>query len=192
MWKSVFLISLLLLSACSTTRTKPSNPDNLCSIFRQNNDWYDAAMDMQSRWKVPIPVAMAMMYQESGYRYDAKPPMDYFLFIPIGRKSSAYGYAQVKDETWDDYKDQTGNGWADRDDFEDAINFMGWYAYKTWRVNKVSPSDAYNQYLNYHEGWGGFRRGTYKQKSWLMKTSRIVAARAKRYTDQFNQCRDSL
>ena len=90
--------------------------------LRQNNDWYDAAMDMQSRWKVPIPVAMAMMYQESGYRYDAKPPMDYFLFIPIGRKSSAYGYAQVKDETWDDYKDQTGNGWADRDDFEDAIH----------------------------------------------------------------------
>lgn len=193
MWKSVILFSLLLLSACSsTTRTKPANPENICSIFRQNSSWYDAALDMQSRWKVPIPVAMAMMYQESSYRYDAKPPMDYFLFIPIGRKSSAYGYAQVKDETWDDYKEQTGNSWADRDDFEDAIDFMGWYAYKTWRVNRISPSDAYNQYLNYHEGWGGFRRGTHKQKAWLMKTSRIVAARAQRYTTQFNQCRDSL
>ena len=63
---------------------------------------------------------MAMMYQESSFRHDARPPMDYFLFIPLGRRSSAYGYAQVKDETWDDYKRETGHSWADRDDFGDA------------------------------------------------------------------------
>ena len=187
------MLLLLLLSACSSTTTnRPDNPENICDIFRQNEDWYDAAKEMQSRWKVPLTVSMAMMYQESSFRHDAKPPMDYFLFIPLGRRSSAYGYAQVKDETWDDYKAQTGNSWADRDDFADAIDFMGWYSYKTSRVNKIAPSDAYNQYLNYHEGWGGFRRGTQNEKRWLLKTSRVVEARAKRYAVQFKQCRSSL
>ena len=193
MLKPYFLLTLLLLTACSSTTTnRPDNPENICDIFRQNSDWYEAALDMQTRWRVPLTVSMAMMYQESGFRHDAKPPMDYFLFIPLGRRSSAYGYAQVKDETWGDYKDQTGNSWADRDDFADAIDFMGWYSYKTSRVNKVAPSDAYNQYLNYHEGWGGFRRGTHYQKRWLLKTSRVVDARAKRYAVQFQQCRSSL
>jgi DNA-binding winged helix-turn-helix (wHTH) protein len=104
MLRPVFLLLLLLLSACSSTTTnRPDNPENICDIFRQNEDWYDAAKEMQSRWKVPLTVSMAMMYQESSFRHDAKPPMDYFLFIPLGRRSSAYGYAQVKDETWDDY-----------------------------------------------------------------------------------------
>ncbi|WP_316672558.1 hypothetical protein [uncultured Tolumonas sp.] len=191
--RSLFLLMLFLLSACSSTTTnRPDNPENICDIFRQNSDWYDAAKNMQARWKVPLTVPMAMMYQESSFKHDAKPPMDYFLFIPLGRRSSAYGYAQVKDEVWEDYKNQTGNSWADRDDFADAIDFMGWYSYKTSRVNKIAPSDAYNQYLNYHEGWGGFRRGTQNDKRWLLKTSRVVEARAKRYATQFKQCRSSL
>lgn len=193
MGKRLYLFMLLLLAACSSTTTqRPANPENICDIFRQNRDWYDAALDMQKRWKVPLAVPMAMMYQESSFKYDAKPPMDYFLFVPIGRRSSAYGYAQVKDETWDDYKAQTGNRWADRDNFADAIDFMGWYIYKTSRVNKVAPSDAYNMYLNYHEGWGGFRNRTHYDKRWLLKTSRVVDARAKRYTVQFRQCQGSL
>ncbi|WP_024872232.1 hypothetical protein [Tolumonas lignilytica] len=193
MLKPLFLLLLLLLTSCSSITTqRPANPENICDIFRQNSDWYEAALDMQKRWKIPLTVPMAMMYQESSFKYDAKPPMDYFLFVPIGRRSSAYGYAQVKDEAWDDYKKQTGNRWADRDNFADAIDFMGWYAYKTSRVNKVAPSDAYNMYLNYHEGWGGFRRGTHNDKRWLLKTSRIVDTRAKRYAAQFRQCQSSL
>ena len=188
--RATLLLSIYLLGACSTR--PPAQPEDLCQIFAEKSAWHQAAQGMTQRWGTPSFVTMAMMYQESSFRHDAKPPMDYFLFIPLGRRSSAYGYAQVKDETWGDYKDQTGNSWADRDDFADAIDFMGWYSYKTSRVNKVAPSDAYNQYLNYHEGWGGFRRGTHYQKRWLLKTSRVVDARAKRYAVQFQQCRSSL
>lgn len=92
--------------------------------------------------------------RESSFVHDAQPPMQYFLFIPTGRASSAYGYAQVKDETWADYQRETGNGWSDRDDFADAIDFMGWYTHKAQRLNGTSKWDAYGQYLNYHEGWG--------------------------------------
>ena len=62
------------------------------------------------------------MYQESGYRYDAKTPRKYLLWvIPWGRVSTASGYAQAKDEVWADYQKSTGRNWADREDFDDAI-----------------------------------------------------------------------
>ncbi len=193
MWRWLVLVSVMLLSACSSTsKTRPDNPENICAIFRQNDDWHEVAQDAAQRWHASIPVMMAMMYQESSYRHDAKPPMQYVLFVPTGRASSAYGYAQVKDETWADYKDQTGNSWANRDDFADAIDFMGWYTYKTNRVNRISMSDAYNQYLNYHEGWTGYRQGSHLRKNWLLKVSRLVDARAKRYAVQYQQCANSL
>ena len=188
----IVLLMAIGISACSTSTSRPENPEDLCAIFQEKSDWYEATLDMTKKWGTPPQVPMAMMYQESSFRYDAQPPMRYFLFIPLGRPSSAYGFAQAKDETWADYQRETGNRWADRDDFADAIDFMGWYSYKTSRVNKIAPSDAYNQYLNYHEGWGGFRRGTQNSKRWLLKTSRVVEARAKRYAVQFKQCRSSL
>ena len=43
---------------------------------------------------------------------------------------------------------------ADRDDFNDAIDFIGWYNDQSSRRSKISKSDAYNLYLAYHEGQG--------------------------------------
>ena len=184
-------LCLVLLAACATL--PPQQPDDLCEIFREKPDWYEDAEDATQRWGTPAFVSMAMMYQESSFREDARPPMQYFLWIiPIGRASSAYGYAQVKDETWEQYQEETGSSWADRDDFADAIDFMGWYTSKSQQLNGVSKWDAYNQYLNYHEGWGGFRRGTYLQKSWLPPVARKVDARARRYALQLHSCQDEL
>ncbi|EKE84290.1 hypothetical protein [Idiomarina xiamenensis] len=181
----------LLLVGCATP--PPSNPDNLCDIFEENRDWYHAAADARDRWGAPIQVPMAMMYQESSFRHDALPPRDYLLgFIPWGRVSSAYGYSQAKTPTWEDYKRETGNSWASRDSFEDAIDFMGWFIWKTHKINGVSKWDAYGQYLNYHEGWGGYRRKTYLQKPWLVKTSRIVKSRASTYGAQLRSCEEDL
>lgn len=183
---------IVFLSACSTT--PPQDRENLCKIFEEKDDWYDAASDMRKKWGVPIHVPMAMMYQESSFRHDAKPPRDYVLFglIPWGRVSSAYGYAQAKTMTWSDYVKETGNTWADRDDFEDAIDFMGWFINKTHSVNRISKWDAKTQYLNYHEGWGGYRRGSYHKKPWLIKVANKVDTRSKRYAAQLRKCEDEL
>lgn len=180
----------ITLSGCATA--PPDNPANICSIFEQYSDWHEAAEKNREKWGAPVHVTMAMMYQESSFRHDARPPMRWFLFIPYGRASSAYGYAQAKDETWADYQRETGNGWADRDDFDDAMDFMGWYMSKTSRLNGVSKWDAYGQYLNYHEGWGGYKRGSHLRKRWLLGVSRKVEARAKRYSEQYWQCKDKL
>ncbi|TEO66657.1 hypothetical protein IPC118_30480 [Pseudomonas aeruginosa] len=156
---------LLALAGCATK--PPANPDNLCEIFREKPKWHEAALKMQQRWGAPVQVPMAMMYQESSFKHDALPPRYYFLgFIPWGRVSSAYGYAQAKDETWADYKREAGGWGASRDDFADALDFMGWYIQKSQRVNGVSKWDAYGQYLNYHEGWGGYRNRSYDHWFW--------------------------
>lgn len=183
----LFIAFLFGVSGCATA--PPANPNNICQIFRQYDDWYEAAADTRKRWQIPIHVSMAMMFQESSFKEDAQPPMEYFLgFIPIGRASSAYGYAQAKDETWRQYANETGHSLASRDDFADAMDFIGWFAHKSNKLNKVPKSDAYGLYLNYHEGWGGYRKGSYQKKAWLKQVARKVQQRAAMYQKQLQSC----
>ncbi|CCQ12273.1 FIG01200315: hypothetical protein [Pseudoalteromonas luteoviolacea B = ATCC 29581] len=192
MKKNFLLLPIaLLLGACASA--PPKEPDDLCKIFQEKPDWYEDAKDAQDKWGSPKHVLMSMMYQESSFKHDAQPPMEYALWIiPIGRASSAYGYSQAKTPTWQDYIRETGNSGADRDDFEDAIDFMAWFVAKTHKINGVSKWDAYAQYLNYHEGWGGYRRGTYKKKQWLMGVANRVKHRASRYGSQLRSCEKNL
>jgi len=186
------MIASLFLAACSTV--PPKEKEDLCEIFYEKRDWFDAAQDMKDEWGVPIHVPMAMMYQESSFRHNALPPRDYIVFglIPWGRVSSAYGYSQAKTMTWDDYKRETGSLFANRENFEDAIDFMGWFISKTHKINKVSKWDANKQYLNYHEGWGGFKRRSYDKKPWLVNVAKKVDKRAKRYAQQLKKCEADL
>ena len=191
----VLVLPTILISALAGCATAPpKNAHNICDVFFEKRDWYDAASDMQAEWGVPIHVPMAMMYQESSFRDDAKPPRDYILFglIPWGRVSSAYGYSQAKTPTWEDYIRETGNSGADRDDFEDAIDFMGWFIAKSYKINGVSKWDAYAQYLNYHEGWGGYKRRTYNKKPWLKRVAKKVKDRSYLYSKQLKGCQDDL
>lgn len=185
------LLLLSVLSACSTT--PPKNIDNSCDIFDDKTYWYGYAKDSYERWGVPIHVQLAIIHQESSFKAKAKPEMQYFLWIiPIGRASNAYGYAQVKDETWNWYIEKSGHRGADRDKFEDAVDFIGWYGNYTQRTLGVSKWDAYNQYLAYHEGHGGFKRKSYVKKPWLMSVASKVKKRAKRYRAQLATCQAEL
>lgn len=187
----ISLLFILLTSACSTT--PPANPENICEIFQEKPSWHEAALEAKEKWGVPVHVPMAMMYQESTFRHDAKPPKNYLLgIIPWGRKSSAFGYAQAKDEVWSDYREESNRWSPDRDDFSDALDFMGWYMSKAQKINGVSKWDAYAQYLNYHEGWTGYRNGTYQNKRWLINTAQKVKDRASRYSAQYASCSNNL
>ena len=192
--KNKLLIILGLSAALTGCATPPpQNKSDICEIFRENRSWYKASASASDKWGMPIAVPISFMYQESGFRHNARPPMRYFLgFIPYGRASSAYGYSQAKTPTWDDYVKDTGRLFASRSNFADAVDFIGWYIDKTHQVNKVSKDDAYRLYLNYHEGWGGYRRGTYRQKGWLIRTARQVDDRARIYQQQLKGCEKEL
>lgn len=182
---------VLSLGACATR--PPSNASNLCDIFKEYPKWYKHAKSSSKRWGGPIHLPMAIMYQESSFKHDAKPPMQYFLWvIPIGRASNAYGYAQALESTWAQYQREVGSRFRDRDDFSNAYDFIQWYIQKTAQVNGVSKWDYSAQYLNYHEGQGGYSRGTHRSKQWLLNVANRVDQRAKRYSAQMQGCAAEL
>lgn len=189
--KVLGLFFIALLAGCSTN--PPQNINNVCSIYDEYYDWYLAADTVHERWKVPQHVTMAFIYQESKFIDDARPPWEWFLWIfPTGRASSAFGYAQALDGTWLEYQRKTDNWGADRDEFEDAVDFIGWYNHKSLIRNKINPHDAYSLYLAYHEGQGGFARKTYNGKPWLLKVARKVEKRSNMYREQLNKCSAGL
>src|SRR5690606_41368702 len=108
-WLRVSVVLAILATVAGCATVPPENPENICEIFREKSGWHKAAERTQKKWGVPPQVTLAVIYQESSFRHDAQPPRRYILWIiPWGRVSSAYGYAQAKDETWDDYKREAG------------------------------------------------------------------------------------
>ena len=181
----------LLLISCATA--PPRNVDDACAIFTEYGDWFADAKTASQRWNVSLPVLLAIIYQESAFRSDARPPRTWYLgFVPGPRPSSAFGYSQALDGTWERYMAATGNRGADRDEFADAVDFIGWYVDETARLNRIAKSDAYNHYLAYHEGQGGFAKGTHLKKSWLLERAQQVRRRAGRYRAQLTRCEPQL
>lgn len=187
----LLIVSGFVLGGCANV--PPAKPNNICDIFDDKPDWYKYARKSEKRWGSTIPVMMAIMYQESQFVHNARTKRTKILWvIPGPRKSSAFGYAQVKNETWYEYQKSSGNTWSRRDRYQDAIDFIGWYNAQSRKRSNIRLNDAYNLYLAYHEGHGGFNRGTYKKKNWLRNTAQQVANRAALYSRQLPQCEDRL
>ncbi len=173
--------------------TPPANPADVCDVFVEKRSWYRDAERASQRWQVPVSVLMAFTYQESSFRARARPPRRRLLgVIPWTRPADAYGFAQATDAAWSDYTQATGRRGASRDNFGDAIDFVGWYNDQSYRRNQIEKSDAYRLYLAYHEGHGGYSRQTHADKTWLLDTARTVASRADTYGSQLLGCERQL
>ena len=187
------MVLLMLVASCGGSGGSgdaPRDLDNACNIIKQRPTYLKAFKKVKRNYGVPIHVIMATIHQESKFVSDARPPFRYTLgVIPMGRQSSALGYSQALDATWDEYRDETGNRRANRENIADATDFMGWYMTKTVNRNGVALSDTRNQYLAYHEGHSGYNRGTYRRKGWLVPVANKVAARGEMYKAQLANCR---
>ncbi|MEX3313839.1 lytic transglycosylase [Sulfitobacter sp. PS-8MA] len=185
------MIIVLLVASCGGgQQSAPRDLDNACTILKERPDYHKAFRATERKWGVPIHVQMATIHQESKFVADARTPFKYVLgVIPMGRQSSAFGYSQALDATWDEYLESEGRRWAKRDKIRDASDFMGWYMNLTRDRNGVSLHDARNQYLAYHEGHTGFSRQSYNNKAWLVGVAGKVDARAKLYQRQIAACR---
>lgn len=187
---AALVVACLTLSACATP---PSRPNDACEIFSEKRSWYRATKRSYEKWGVPEAVQLAVVHRESSFRHDARPPRSRILwFFPGPRPSSAYGYGQVVDHTWAVYQRRTGKRGADRDDFGDVADFIGWYGDHIHRRTGIEKDDAYHLYLAYHEGPGGYLRGTHQRKKWLLSVARKVERRAARYEAQYGRCRERL
>ena len=186
---AVMLLSLLLAGCASA----PTRITNACAIFDQKDgpfdNWRRQANAASREYGVPVPVLMATIYTESGFRARARPKRKYLLgFIPWGRISTAYGYAQALDGTWAGYKRETGRWTASRTDFGDAIRFVAWYHAKSARVNGVRLSDTYSLYLNYYYGHKGYASGKWRGNPAIQNAARRSTNMANNYARQLQGC----
>lgn len=185
------ILPLILLSGCFST--PPIRVNNVCNLLDEKVSWYQSIKASEKKYQAPAHIQLAILYQESRFSSNAQPPRKKLLgFVPWNRPTSAYGYAQAVDDTWNWYKGSTGNFNADRDDFKDSTDFIGWYMNQSKKLSGIKKTDAYNQYLAYHEGHGGFNKKSYQAKPWLIKIAKVVSANAKRYQQQLKQCTPAL
>lgn len=193
-WLLPLLLALFVAGAFfGCVSTPPKNVNNLCQLFKEKPSWYRQTRKAAKRWNTTVPVIMAIIHQESRFVHNAKPPRRKILWvIPGPRLSDAYGYAQAKDSTWEWYIKDSGRWGANRRDFGDAADFVGWYNHKSKVYDKIAPDDPYNLYLAYHDGHGGYLRKTYAKKAWLLNVAKRVAQRAERYQTQLQGCEADL
>ncbi len=191
MLKTLLLCFPLFLCAC--TSTTPKNTDNICDIFKEKNNWYHETKKSYEKWGIPIHVSMAIMHQESHFVADAQPPRTRLLgFIPWLRPSTAYGYAQAIDATWQEYLNNISHWRAERDEFADASDFIGWYCSISHQRLGISKWDTDKLYLAYHEGHGGYKRKTYLNKPWLLRVAKKVDKKSRQFRSQLSSCKDEL
>lgn len=182
------LVLLLLVGGCASAPTQTSNA---CAIFNEKdglfNNWYREAKSAERQYGVPVPVIMATINRESSFRARARPPRKKLLgFIPWTRPSSAYGFSQALDGTWDQYRRESGNWGARRADFGDAAHFIGWYHSKSNRTNGIARNDTYRLYLAYYYGHAGYSRGVYSPG--IKRAASRAAQTAQSYAAQMQRC----
>ena len=191
--RAVVGISLALTIAGCASVPPPENVENICSIFQEKEGWYEDALASEQKWGAPPHVLMAIVRYESRFVDDARPPRKTFLgIIPLGRPTTAYGYCQAVNGTWETYLEETGNSSAERVNFRDAIDFVGWYTNVSFEKLGISKWDGYNQYLAYHEGHVGYSQQSYNKKAWLKRVAKKVQFTSELYAYQLNECREKL
>ena len=186
--KSLILFIIFFISACSSI---PKNTANSCSIFTERYLWYKHAKKTEKKWGTPIYLQLAIIKMESSFDWLAKPPRQkLFKIVPYKRPSSSFGYSQAVKGTWKQYKDETGNKYATRARFKDSVDFIGWYTSKTEKILKVPKTDAFKQYIAYHEGWGNYKN--YKNNKKVINLANRVEKQSNIYKKQLSDCKKSL
>ncbi len=191
---STFLL-LTFLSACATTPPTSAEQSDICEIFSGRKSWYRAAAKTERRWGTPVTLQMAIIKTESNFNKDARPPRGRrrFLGLVRGRRpSTALGYTQALDGTWEEYKSSTGNRGASRKDFSDSVDFIGWYTARSARAAGIAITDARAQYLAYHEGPSGYTRGNWRSNAALIRVANRVAEDKARFDQQLPRCERRL
>lgn len=156
--------------------------NNACSIYKKNPSWRQDLKRVERKWGVPEHIMLAIIKQESSFKANARP-------IKNGKVlSSALGYSQALKGTWKTYQRATGNFKHRRDSFGDSVNFMGWYINESHKQLRISKWDISSIYLSYHEGWGGYKKRTYRKKPWLVKIANKLKDQAWIYKKQLDRC----
>ncbi len=185
---------VVFVTSCSTTPTtaskgraesKPKNVDNICEIFSEKTKWIEPTKRSYNKWGIPVELMMAIIRHESSFRSQARP-----IDKNGKRLSSAYGYSQAIDGTWKIYQRENNKPKADRTQFSDAIDFVGWYSSKSIAKGQdISPFDVNALYVFYHDGWGALPEdGSRELKPEVLKVAAKIYKQTLLYHRQLKKC----
>ena len=184
--KITLSLSLALITLTITSCSESAKVDEnmgVCEILTQHPNWSKSLKTAQDKYNLPPAFAMGLIYQESRFKAEAK-----------SKGSSAYGYAQAIDGTWKHFqKDVKSN--AKRNNFDDSVQFVGWYMNQLAKSSKLKMTDSYNLYMAYMLGATGFKRykaGTFKNKAKIVEDKKLaqkVKDFTKHYQAQLKKCK---
>lgn len=190
--RAFILASAASLAAC-VTNDRPDDPGDACEMFQQQDGWWRSVRRAERNWGAPPALQLAIIRQESGFQHNIRPARQGgFLFFPGRRPSSAHGYAQALTSTWEEYERARGDSGADRNEFSDAADFVSWYCAGSHRELGIPYEDARRHYLAYHEGRGGYRRGSYQGNATLAASASRVQSYRDTYASQIDRCEGRL
>ena len=186
----IYFIVFLFLVSCSSV---PKYPQNACKIFGEKYFYLKYTRAASEKWGVPISSILAVINKESAFKRFAKPKRTkLFKIIPYRRPSSSLGFSQAVNKTWDLYKKENNKPAALRISFKNSSDFIGWYFWKTNKINKISFTDTRNMYLNYYLGWGAYKAKAYQQDKKAIIFAKSVEKQAKIYRNQLLECESVL
>ena len=186
----IYFIIFFFLSSCSSV---PKYPQNACKIFSEKYFYLKYSRAASKNWGAPISSILAVINKESGFKRFAKPKRTkIFKIIPYRRPSSSLGFSQAVDKTWDLYKKENNKPAALRISFKNSSDFIGWYFWKTNKINKISFTDTRNMYLNYYLGWAAYKNKTYQNNKKAIIFAKSVEKQAKIYRSQLKECKSVL
>ena len=186
----IYLIVFFFLVSCSSV---PKYPENACKIFGEKYTYLKYSRAASKKWGAPISSILAVINKESGFRRFAKPRRTkLFKVIPYRRPSSSLGFSQAVNKTWDLYKKENDKPVALRISYKHSSDFVGWYFWKTNKINKVSLKDTRNMYLNYYLGWTAYKNKAYEKDRKAIILAKNVEKQAKIYKNQLRECKSIL
>jgi hypothetical protein len=186
------LIVLSLLSGCSQEYSYQDYSDDICKVVSGHYGWKSSLRQVQQEYTISPGLVLSVIFHESSFKANARPPAKKVIgFIPW-QSATAFGYAQIKNETWEWYKSHNPGYFQSRTQFSDSTKFVGWY-YQVFlaRLKKEAYSKAVSDadfYISYHEGIGGFLHQNWQQKDWLVKKAKRVDQLAQHYNQQLKHC----
>ena len=164
-----FVVTLFCLLLNFSETTKIDTNAGVCEILKQHPNWRKSLKQAQAKYRLEPAFVMALIYQES--RFDANAKNKY---------SSAYGYAQVIDGTWKHFQQQIKSN-AKHNNFDDSVEFIGWYMAQLSKILNIKMTDYSNLYTAYMLGATGFKR----YRASTFKNHAKIALKVKDYTNLY-------
>jgi hypothetical protein len=168
-----FSLATFLLAGCVVEEPVAGYEKDICQFVHSHRGWKNALRKAERHYGITPGTVMSVIYHESSFRSHVRPPRDWVLGVFPVRTRTEYGYGQVKDITWQWYLEKDPGLFRSRTSFSDTVRFIGWYYQHYKKVSRETNQPAYDFYLAYHEGLGGYQRLT-AVNDWLHKKSSSV------------------